>query len=101
FDADTQLVDVSDAILLSPISASPLCFGTCDGSITLSNAFDYLWGTGDTTSVLQNLCAGTYTVTVSDTSGTICKQDFGIVDPIMTVYPYGQGFCDTGSISQY
>ncbi len=50
------------------------CFGNCDGSaeanITSGTApFSYNWSTGSTSSAISGLCAGTYTVTVSDADG--------------------------------
>jgi len=47
------------------------CFGNCDGSTTavgLGGMFPYtfVWSTGSTNASLNGLCAGTYTVTVTD-----------------------------------
>ena len=50
------------------------CNRDCDGSITLSstNPVNYIWSNGATSSSLINLCAGTYNVTVNNSSG--CRQ---------------------------
>jgi gliding motility-associated-like protein len=49
------------------------CPGVCDGEITSQlvggGTVTYLWSNGATTADLDNLCAGTYTVTVTDQSG--------------------------------
>ncbi|MEX2595900.1 MAG: T9SS type A sorting domain-containing protein [Salibacteraceae bacterium] len=50
--------------------------GNCDGSATVAmsggtSPFTYLWSSGDTTNTINNLCAGTYTVTVTDDSGYV------------------------------
>jgi len=50
------------------------CFDTCDGSAILNVTggtlpYTYKWSTCDTSSSLPNLCVGTYTVTVSDSTG--------------------------------
>ncbi len=49
------------------------CFGNCDGSIDLSISndnlpYDILWDNGATTELLDNLCAGNYSVTIHRTS---------------------------------
>tara|TARA_R110000868_G_scaffold14414_2_gene67072 strand:+ start:63242 stop:66535 length:3294 start_codon:yes stop_codon:yes gene_type:complete len=54
------------------------------GSITLSyisgglNPYSYLWNTGDTTSSITNLIAGTYTVTITDDNDCQVIQSFTI-----------------------
>ncbi len=61
---------------------NPSCSYTCDGSVTVSgDCFSYLWSTGDVSSSLENLCEGTYTVTMTD--------DFGyeILDTVVLVAP--------------
>lgn len=50
------------------------CNGLCDGfiSVTASGGafpYQYLWNTGDTNNALFSICAGTYTVTVTDNNG--------------------------------
>ena len=59
------------AIAILPDIIQPTCFGDTDGSLCAltSSQVTYLWAGGDTASCLQNIPAGTYTVTVTDTSG--------------------------------
>lgn len=50
---------------------NPTCKGDCDGSMTAnitggSGNYSYIWSNGATSSSIQQLCAGTYTVTVTD-----------------------------------
>jgi len=57
------------------------CSGTCQGSISFTNAFGgspftYQWSTGDTTSSIDSLCHGYYTVTL--TNGTGCETSYGL-----------------------
>ncbi len=47
------------------------CNGLCDGSATLTPSggtppYDYLWSDGQSDTIANNLCAGDYTVTVTD-----------------------------------
>ncbi len=61
------------------------CPGTCDGSaqvvVTGTSPFSYLWSTGDTTAALNNLCAGSYTVTVTDSIGCEAVDSVVILSP--------------------
>jgi hypothetical protein len=53
---------------LNPVVTNVSCFGYADGSIDLQpgGVYNYLWNTGDTTSRIDSLAPGTYTVTVSE-----------------------------------
>jgi len=70
---------------ISLSSTGESCPGACDGTAlvvaTGSSPFSYLWSTGDVTDVIQNLCAGVYTVTVTDSIGCV------IVDSITVSMP--------------
>ena len=62
------------------------CHGASDGSIdvTVSGGtppYSYLWNTGDSTSSLSNLAAGTYQVTVTDASGCVADNQVVITEP--------------------
>lgn len=61
----------ADLILITEQHFSPPCPDACAGSIDVSVQggtipYRYLWNTGAVTPQLNGLCAGTYTVTVSD-----------------------------------
>ncbi|MEX2597649.1 MAG: choice-of-anchor V domain-containing protein [Salibacteraceae bacterium] len=52
------------------------CFGACDGGLSVSNIsggaggpFDIDWSTSSTVNSITNLCAGTYTLTITDDDG--------------------------------
>ncbi len=52
-------------------SVDVTCAGNCDGNAVITIAggqspYSYLWNNGETTSAVNNLCAGNYTVTVTD-----------------------------------
>ncbi len=77
-DADTIFVDVicCEPPTMSSVPAS--CFGECDGTATAEGIgvapFTYLWDAGagsQTTATATGLCAGTYTVTVTDALGCV------------------------------
>ncbi len=62
------------------------CFGLETGSINLNVTdgippYDYSWNNGSNSSILQNIPAGNYSVTVSDLSGCTEAVDFEITEP--------------------
>ncbi len=70
------------AALMNTISTVDLiCFGACDGSaeiITTGGTAPY-----NVEGLLDDLCAGTYNVTVTDANGCTITSDFVIEEPIM------------------
>lgn len=74
----TVTVNNATAIVTNIASNDPTCNGVCDGSITATASggtapYSYLWSPGgQTTGTITNLCAGNYTVTVTDANG--CQQ---------------------------
>ena len=70
----------ANALTTTPV----LCAGESNGSIALSInggmlPYQYNWNTGATTSTIQNLPAGNYTVTISDRNGCSVRVDTSIV----------------------
>ncbi|CAN5377977.1 hypothetical protein BH09BAC5_BH09BAC5_09380 [soil metagenome] len=63
------------------------CNGVCDGSITVAPTggilpYTYLWvPAGQTTTSVSNLCAGNYSIQISDSAGCILTQSFVITEP--------------------
>jgi hypothetical protein len=66
-------------------STGESCPGACDGtalvSATGSAPFTYLWSTGALTDSIQNLCAGVYTVTVTDSVGCVVIDSVVVGSP--------------------
>jgi hypothetical protein len=72
------------------------CFGACDGSINLSAsggadcvAYSYLWSNGATTEDVSGLCAGSYSVTVTDANGCTSTSSFTLTSPTPVVVDAG------------
>lgn len=71
------------------LSVDPLdisCFGENDGTITVVAAggaedYVYLWSNGETTPEIENLSAGTYSVTVTDGNGCTATAEAVIIEP--------------------
>ena len=63
------------------------CFNACDGQITIDtieNAvmpIKYMWSNGDTTSLINELCAGEYTVTITDKNGKTITKTIVLTQP--------------------
>ncbi|MDP4662939.1 MAG: gliding motility-associated C-terminal domain-containing protein, partial [Salibacteraceae bacterium] len=71
---------------ITPAIVDATCNGSCDGSVALtviggSGNYDYLWSNGDTTNMVMNLCAGQYSVTVTDTTGCLDTLSVTIGEP--------------------
>ncbi len=71
---DTFMVAQPQTLTLSTTTTNILCNGASSGSIDLTPGggtagYNYLWSNGLTTQDINNLPAGTYTVTVTDANG--------------------------------
>ncbi|MEX2589053.1 MAG: gliding motility-associated C-terminal domain-containing protein, partial [Chitinophagales bacterium] len=87
----TVSVNITEpAILTASISDTThvSCNGECDGLATVSASggtvpYTYNWSNGDTASVISELCAGTYTVTVSDANACDTIISVEIIEPAL------------------
>ncbi len=63
------------------------CYGDCDGKISISDVdsivypVTYLWSTGDTSAMIDNLCPGLYIVTVNGSDNCQKSETFTIEQP--------------------
>ncbi len=65
---------------------NPLCNGQCTGTATATpsggtSPYTYLWNNGQTSSNATGLCAGTYSVTLTDVNGCTSTASIAIVQP--------------------
>lgn len=99
----------SYSILVSALSISVTstpsvpCFGDQTGSASATATagippFSFLWSTGDTTSSVNNLGAGNYTVDITDGTGCVGQRTFTITQPpVLNVSVTGtSSACTTG-----
>lgn len=84
---DTLVVNEPDSISSNPVISDVDCNGNCNGAITL-NAFGgtgtltYLWLHDNSTNAdVSALCAGNYSVIVTDSTGCSRQFDFTIAEP--------------------
>jgi len=64
----------------------PLCFGFCDGSLATDASggvppYAFFWSGGATGPTRENLCSGTYTLTISDANNCQFSESFTLEDP--------------------
>ena len=110
-DTDTTIISFTPstlALLMDSVDAS--CAGVCDGAATalLTGGvppYSYLWPTGQTTSTASNLCAGTYNVTVYDSTGCSLSSSTTVLEPsaitigTMPIDVSCWGTCNGGAIA--
>src|SRR5690606_27128073 len=85
---DTAMVVIyqTPSLILATASQNISCNGSANGSATVTAnsgtaPFTYLWSTGQTTQSISNLTPGTYTVTVTDSSGCTNNASVTITQP--------------------
>jgi gliding motility-associated-like protein len=71
---------------ITSTQVNPKCNGNNNGSATVtatgaSGTYTYTWNTGQTTSSVTGLSAGTYTVTVTDSAGCVNTKAITITQP--------------------
>ncbi len=82
----TTVSNPSPAISLEATATAPLCSSDSNGSIDLSVSggsapYTYQWSNGDTTADLENLGAGNYSVTVTDSNGCTANTSVAVNAP--------------------
>ena len=69
----------------------PLCYLDCDGTATVNPitggpTYTYLWSNGQTTQTAVNLCAGVYSVLVTDNNGCTGNSSVTINQPTQLIF---------------
>lgn len=72
-----------------------LCYNDCNGMISVNEIvngvapFTYTWSNGDGDNVAENLCAGTYSVTVTDEDNCIITAEWTLIAPSQLIASAG------------
>ncbi len=84
----TQTFTITEPTLLTVASAgfNVTCFGVCDGQVVViptggTPNYTFVWSTGCTTPSCNNICAGTYNVTVTDLNGCTATSTSTVTEP--------------------
>ncbi|PCI95118.1 MAG: hypothetical protein COB15_12405, partial [Flavobacteriales bacterium] len=88
--ANTTVTEPSQLVSNINNSVNVSCNGGSDGSATVSTSggttpYSYLWSTGDTTPSINNVSAGTYTVTTTDSLGCTDLDTIVITEPAFSL----------------
>lgn len=112
FLEDSVTITFTEPMVVSVVSTDAICFDSCDGTSDASNTggtapFTYAWSDGlaADTSYAENICAGAYSLTITDVNGcagstdvTIGQPELLTIDSVAFVEPWCFGACD-GSIT--
>jgi hypothetical protein len=111
----TNLVSSGSFTMSADVEPDTNCVPGCSGSIMVTpdpgpvSNYMYMWSNGATTNSIMSLCAGTYTVTATDSSGCSVTQSYTVADSsncgggtceltLSKVHPTCYGDCD-GSVT--
>jgi len=68
-------------VISSNINCNEICTGSASANATGAGQLTYLWSNGATIDTISNLCAGTYTVTVTDSLGISVSDTVIVTEP--------------------
>ena len=90
-----NIINEPPAILLSYTQVDASCFGSNDASIDINilsgtAPFSYIWTNNATDQDINNLNAGLYTVSITDSSGCSENLSITIIEPTEPVITYSQ-----------
>jgi hypothetical protein len=88
---DTVVIGGTNKMINSINSFNPKCFGSNDGSISVTTVggttpLSYLWTNGDTSSSIHNLVAGQYILSISDSNNCIVNDTILLNEPSLISY---------------
>jgi hypothetical protein len=96
---DSTLCETVDTVVLSSpnqlfntiTTSDPSCNGFLDGNINIQTTggtapYTYLWSNGDTNQILQNIGAGQYLLTVTDSNNCVKLDSISLSEPALITY---------------
>ena len=87
------IIAANNPLSISISATDESCFGSSDGSATATisggdTPYAYLWNTGSTTSSINGLAAGNYSVTVTDNSSSTVVSSVQVSSPTQLVVSF-------------
>ena len=81
-------VGSSNTTVTSTILGTIACFGNCNASVDANmtggtSPYTYLWNNGQTTQIATGLCAGNYSIVVTDANGCTANTSISITQPTL------------------
>ncbi|MBR5984143.1 MAG: gliding motility-associated C-terminal domain-containing protein [Bacteroidales bacterium] len=82
----TIYISQPEALRINSSVKNASCLGMCDGRIAIevlggTPSYTYRWNVGYDMAVLEELCDGTYSLTVTDANGCITSGSFNVIQP--------------------
>ena len=83
---DSFLLSNPQEVISATIGDTLSCIGSCDGNALVTPAngvspYSFLWSSGDTDSLVTNLCFGSYNVDITDANGCTTSNIVQIFNP--------------------
>lgn len=83
---DNISIDIIDNLTVNIIKQNVLCFGGSTGSAAASGSggtapYSFVWSTGSTNAAINNLTAGSYSVTITDANGCTATNTTTVTQP--------------------
>ena len=85
---DTVIILGTNTMINNISYSNPSCYAFLDGAISIVTSggigpYSYLWNTGDTSSLLQNVSAGQYIISVIDSNSCFISDTILLIDPLV------------------
>ncbi|MBI2269580.1 MAG: gliding motility-associated C-terminal domain-containing protein [Bacteroidetes bacterium] len=84
--ADSVIISQPGPVLLTVAGSPVKCFNSCEGQAVVTPAngvlpYSFAWSNGGNTASISNLCAGGYTIIVTDANGCPASTNITITQP--------------------
>ena len=91
-------ISLPDSLAITDTIVNVTCFGQSNGSVDLTitggtSPYTYLWSNDSTTQDLNNIPAGNYSVTVTDSHGCTAIDSMIVTEPEIPLIKMYGGFC--------
>ena len=86
------LITEPEPLLLTLKASNPSCHGICDGTIISESLggtlpYSYSWNTGSASDTIESLCAGSYSLTVTDSNSCSLTESVILTEPTPLTLP--------------